>query len=95
MSSAKQLLVLLVVATFRLPDQGGSRKVIALASNVKRVLKSLKSFHPSMHARTGQAEGAQRQGAEGGRCDAAARQVLGFQNSEAQRRRVGNGYAMP
>jgi hypothetical protein len=49
--------------------------VITLASTAKHLLRSLKTFHESMHARIGHAEGSQRQGAGSGRCVAAAHQV--------------------
>jgi hypothetical protein len=48
----------------RVPDQGGSRKVIALVQTVDHLLKNLKTFHAAMHARIGQAEGANRRGGQ-------------------------------
>ena len=49
---------------FRVPDQGGSRKVVALANTIEHLLKTMKTFHASLHARVGQTEGAQRRGAQ-------------------------------
>ena len=40
----------------RVPDQGGSRKVIALANTVEHLLKNQKTYHAAMHARIAQAE---------------------------------------
>lgn len=40
----------------RVPDQGGSRKVVALARCVSRLLESLPAYQAGLHARRGQAE---------------------------------------
>ena len=49
---------------FRVPDQGGSRKVVALASTVEHLLKTQKNFHTAMHARIAQSEGAKSRGGQ-------------------------------
>ena len=41
---------------FRVPDQGGSRKVVALASTVEHLLKTGRTFHAAFHARIGQSK---------------------------------------
>ncbi len=48
----------------RVPEQGGTRKVVALTHTVDRLMRSLKSYHAALHARRGQAEGADRRGAQ-------------------------------
>ena len=48
----------------RVPDQGGSRKVVALAATVGHLVKNLKSFIAGLHARIGQAEGPARRGSQ-------------------------------
>lgn len=40
----------------RVPDQGGTRKVVALARSVSRLLQSLPAYQAGLHARRGQAE---------------------------------------
>ena len=40
----------------RVPDQGGSRKVIALANTIEHLLNNQKTFHAAMHARIAQSE---------------------------------------
>ena len=46
----------------RVPDQGGSRKVIALANTIEHLLNNQKTFHAAMHARIAQAESAKEEG---------------------------------
>jgi len=36
---------------FRVPDQGGSREIVALGRTVEHLLKSQRTFHASLHAR--------------------------------------------
>ena len=48
----------------RVPDQSGTRKVVALARTVERLLQSLKTYQAGLHARRGQAEGPGRRGAQ-------------------------------
>ena len=38
----------------RVPDQGGTRKIVALANTVEHLLKMHRTFHAAMHARLGQ-----------------------------------------
>ena len=49
---------------FRVPDQGGSRKVVALTSTVEHLLKTCRTFHAAMHARMGQATGPDGRGSQ-------------------------------
>ena len=42
---------------FRVPDQGGARKVVALIGTVEHLLKNMKVFHAGLHARIGQVSG--------------------------------------
>ena len=46
----------------RVPDQGGSRKVIALANTIEHLLTNQKTFHAAMHARIAQAESVKEEG---------------------------------
>ena len=48
----------------RVPDQGGTRKVVALARTVESLLKSLKTYQAGLHARRGQGEAADRRGSQ-------------------------------
>ena len=49
---------------FCVPDQGGSRKVIALHHTVEHLLKTHRTNHAAMHARIGQAQGPERRGGQ-------------------------------
>lgn len=44
----------------RVPDQSGTRKAVALARTVERLLQSLRTYQAGLHARRGQAEGHRR-----------------------------------
>ena len=46
----------------RVPDQGGSRKVIALANTIEHLLNNQKTFHAAMHARIAQSESKKEEG---------------------------------
>ena len=48
----------------RVPDQGGTRKIVALAHTVDHLLRSLKTFQAALHARRGQGEGTGRRGTQ-------------------------------
>jgi hypothetical protein len=48
----------------RVPDQGGTRKVVALAHTVDHLLRNMQAFHAALHARRGQGEGAKGRGAQ-------------------------------
>ena len=39
---------------YRVPDQGGTRKVVALANTVEHLIKMHRTLHAAMHARIGQ-----------------------------------------
>ena len=39
---------------YRVPDQGGTRKVVALANTVEHLIKMHRTLHAAMHARLGQ-----------------------------------------
>ena len=39
---------------YRVPDQGGTRKIVALANTVEHLLKMHRTLHAAMHARIGQ-----------------------------------------
>ena len=39
---------------FRVPDQGGTRKIVALANTVEHLLKMHRTLHAGLHARIGQ-----------------------------------------
>ena len=46
----------------RVPDQGGTRKVIALANTIEHLLNNQKTFHAAMHARIAQSESMKQEG---------------------------------
>ena len=46
----------------RVPDQGGSRKVIALANTIEHLLNNQKTFHAAMHARIALSESLKQEG---------------------------------
>ena len=39
---------------YRVPDQGGTRKIVALGNTVEHLLKMHRTLHAAMHARIGQ-----------------------------------------
>ena len=46
----------------RVPDQGGTRKVIALANTIEHLLNNQKTFHAAMHARIALSESLKQEG---------------------------------
>ena len=46
----------------RVPDQGGLRKVIALANTIEHLLNNQKTFHAAMHVRIAQSESMKQEG---------------------------------
>ena len=60
----------------RVPDQGGSRKVVALSHTVEHLIKTQRPFHAALHARLGQSHGPDARGKQSGmKLTAVGRQI--------------------